>query len=183
MLWCAVAMLLVPFRWLLAWYLAVAVHELGHIVCVWMLHIPIYEIKVETSGAQILTAPMTPKQMALSALAGPAAAAATLLLGRVCPELSFCALLQTVYNLLPCYPMDGGRVLWAICCWLFNRETADKILSHNKSILVLTILLGAVAAMWRVRGAYLAVVLLLLGLFSSKIFLANRNGNEYNRHI
>ena len=54
---------------------------------------------------------MEPVQEALSALAGPAGSFLMLLLCRVFPEAALWGTVQGLFNLLPVYPLDGGRVL------------------------------------------------------------------------
>ena len=56
---------------------------------------------------------MEPLQELFCALAGPAAGAAVILLWRIFPEAAAAAAVQTAFNLLPVYPLDGGRAVQA----------------------------------------------------------------------
>ena len=68
------------------------------------------------------TSPMTPGREALCALAGPLGSFLLLLLARHFPEAAVCGIVQGGYNLIPIYPLDGGRILRCllpekICRW------------------------------------------------------------------
>lgn len=57
---------------------------------------------------------------ALCALAGPVGSFSVVLLAEYFPEAALFGLVQGLYNLLPVYPLDGGRILrcllpWEIC--------------------------------------------------------------------
>lgn len=112
-------LLLVPVRWILGAALAAAVHELGHMAAIWASGGRVWAVEIGALGARIETEPMEPKTELCCALAGPAAGTLVCLFWRWAPEAAVMALVQTVYNLLPVYPMDGGRALRAvrnICC-------------------------------------------------------------------
>ncbi len=119
LIFAALALLLLPLRWILAFCLASSVHELFHILVICLLRIPIYRIRIGPSGAVLSTASMEPWQELLSAAAGPLGSFLLLFFLSRFPELALCGLLQGLYNLLPLYPADGGRILrctLALCC-------------------------------------------------------------------
>ena len=45
----------------------------------------------------------------ICALAGPAGGLILLIFARWIPRIAICAAVQALYNLLPVYPLDGGR--------------------------------------------------------------------------
>ena len=110
------AVLLLPLRVLLGIVLAATVHELGHLTAMYFLGVPVLGIVFRPSGARIEAGPMEPGTEILCALAGPVAGAVTIFAWKWFPELAVAGLVQTVFNLIPVYPLDGGRVARNICC-------------------------------------------------------------------
>ena len=112
----AMAVLLFPIRFLAGVILAAAVHELGHLAAIRVTGGRVLGMEFHAGGVRILTGPMEPRTEIICALAGPAVGALTILMWRVFPELAAAGLVQTLFNLLPAYPLDGGRILRNICC-------------------------------------------------------------------
>ena len=108
--------LLFPVRFLVGVLLAAVIHELGHLTAIRLTGGRVRGIWLHAGGARIKTAPMEPGQAILCALAGPGAGALTMLAWRWFPELAVAGLVQTIFNLIPIYPLDGGRVVRNICC-------------------------------------------------------------------
>ena len=108
--------LLLPLRVLLGIVLAAAVHELGHLAAMYSLGVPVLGFVLRPDGARIETGPMEPRAEVICALAGPVAGALTIFAWKWFPELAVAGLVQTVFNLSPIYPLDGGRVERNICC-------------------------------------------------------------------
>ena len=109
-------MLLFPLRFLVGVLLAAVIHELGHLMAIRLTGGRVRGILLHAGGARIETDPMEPRQAVLCALAGPGAGALTVLAWRWFPELALAGLVQTVFNLIPIYPLDGGQVARNICC-------------------------------------------------------------------
>ena len=111
--WLVLAMmvLLFPLRFLTGVLVAAMIHECGHLLAIRLTGGRVLSVRLHGGGARIETAPMTPGQEALCALAGPGFGALTILAWRVFPELALAGLFQTAFNLLPVYPLDGGRAL------------------------------------------------------------------------
>lgn len=115
----ALCLLTVPFRWVVGATTAAVIHELGHLLALWLFDVPVQGMEIDIGGAVIQTGVLTPGEELCCALAGPAAGALLCFFWRWFPEAAMCAAMQTAFNLLPFYPMDGGRVLAAvrnICC-------------------------------------------------------------------
>ena len=112
----ALMLLLFPLGLVAGIVLAALIHECGHLIAVRLTGGSVLTIRLHAGGARIETAPMPPGKAAVCALAGPAAGALTIFVWRFFPELALAGLVQTVFNLLPIYPLDGGRVVRNICC-------------------------------------------------------------------
>ena len=108
--------LMFPVRFLVGILMAALLHECGHLLAIRLTGGRVLAIRLHGSGARIETAPMEPGREALCALAGPGLGAVTILAWRVFPELALAGLVQTAFNLLPIYPLDGGRAVRNICC-------------------------------------------------------------------
>lgn len=110
----ALMLLLLPLKWVLAVILAATVHELCHIAAIIALGGRIYSLHLGFGGIRMETDPLPPGREAAAALAGPLGSAALLLLARWLPRTAVCGGVHCVYNLLPLFPLDGGRALHSI---------------------------------------------------------------------
>ena len=109
----AVSVLTVPLGWAISWIAAATVHELGHITAIRLLGCPIEAISVGWHGARIVTGNLDNKEW-ICALAGPLCGLLPILFARCFPAFALCGFVQTAFNLLPVYPMDGGRALFCL---------------------------------------------------------------------
>ena len=104
-------LLLLPFPWVIAMLLAAAVHELGHCIALFFLKEPVLGITIGPFGAGIETFSLDRKAEMISALAGPGLGLMLCFFWKWIPKAALFALIQSIFNLLPIWPMDGGRVL------------------------------------------------------------------------
>ena len=107
----AACILILPLRWIVAAVIAGAIHELWHIAVLQLCRVKIFSLVVSPQGAKIETEPMHPVQELICAAAGPLGSFSLLLFAGWMPLLSLLGLLQGLFNLIPVYPMDGGRIL------------------------------------------------------------------------
>lgn len=131
LLW-AFMVLVLPLRWLFSAAMAVLVHELCHWLALKALRVEILGVVVRGGGIQMETEPMTSGKELICALAGPAGGLVLLLFIRWIPRIAVIALVQSAFNLLPMYPLDGGRALRCISQMLFRQKTADRICRGTK---------------------------------------------------
>ena len=158
----AVALLIFPPNWVFAWLAAAAFHELCHCLALWLCGATIYSFRICLTGAVIDTESMTSRQEFLSALAGPLGGLSLLILLRLVPQLAICALLQTLYNMLPIYPLDGGRAL--LCCVksIFGGDRALTIYRYVKGATIAVLLLCAAVATFVLKAGFLPLGVVLL---------------------
>ena len=161
-------------------FAAAAVHELGHLLCLRLCRVPVLRLRLSAAGAELETGPMPPRQALLCAAAGPGAnllAGAALL--RCAPRFSLLCWMLAGFNLLPVWPLDGGRMLAA----LLPRQAE----SVGMAVLALLLLGGGALAAWLHLGLWpLLPPALLLGKIAAgrrreQKLIANRASRPYNR--
>lgn len=122
----ALALLTVPLNWLLASLVAAGVHELCHYTALRLLGGGSRGFFIRPGGAVLSVTGLTPGRELLCALAGPLGGVLLLILYRHFPRVAICAGLQSAFNLLPIYPLDGGRACHCLLCLLIGEEAAGK---------------------------------------------------------
>ena len=161
----AAAILLLPLELLLSAILAASFHELCHWVALLLCDARIHRFQIGIGGAVIEATPLPPLQEFFCAMAGPVGSFLCLLLIRPFPLFALCGFLQGIYNLLPVYPMDGGRML--LCgLLLINPGRAEKISSTVAAILCVALLGGCIVLYFKTRRVFYPV---LGGCFLSSI--------------
>lgn len=161
--WSAVCVLVIPINWFLSWLLAVSLHELSHYLTLRLFKVQIYSITIGLSGAEIETEPMPVYKEIISALSGPLGGFCALLFARNIPLAAICAFLQSLYNLIPIYPLDGGRVLRCCLISILGNELGCRL--HNRlevGIVGIIFVLSVIISYIIKFPALIAVALILL---------------------
>jgi Zn-dependent protease/CBS domain-containing protein len=161
---------------------SVLLHELGHSLVARKQGVPVKDITLYIFGgvAQISQEPRSPKEEVLMALAGPAVSlglGALLVVvwlvlgplsqpvGAVAMYVGFSNLFLGAFNLIPGFPLDGGRVLRAVL-WgarddlMWATRWASRV---GQVVSYLFILVGIGQAMLGMWGSGLSLV--LVGMF------------------
>ena len=163
---------------------SVVLHELGHALVARRYGFTVRSIVLFAIGGvtEIDAEHVTPAQELLIAVAGPAVSLLLALLGALVwwyspsAALSLLALhlsltngLMAVFNLLPGYPMDGGRVIHATLWFLTDQELpAARIASHVGRACGWLLVMLAVAYAVFVGDQIGAVWIGLVGYFLSR---------------
>lgn len=161
----AILIVIMPIKLVLAWLVAAGLHELCHYIPLRIFRIHVVRLTLGHNGAVMHTEGMLPWQELVSTLCGPAAGVVLLLLSRWFPLLAACGLIQSIYNMLPFYPLDGGRAIRLLMDIAHVPLKYRKVFSRIKKI---TVILMVCAVVYICRHTVLllyAIILLIIKLF------------------
>lgn len=177
-------LLVSPFTWIagvgvsLLFFASVLAHEFGHSIVAIRTGLPVRSITLFLFGgvARIVKEPDRPLQEFWIAIAGPAVSVLLggifLLISELLPVnsplsqiafiLGFVNIVLAIFNMIPGFPMDGGRVLRAII-WALSGKLllATKIASWvGRGVAVLFIALGVGMALFNdnLGGLWIALI-------------------------
>ena len=156
-LW-AFLLLILPLHLLMAAMGAALFHELCHGLAIYATGGKITRLTVGAGGMVMETTPMPPGKELLCALAGPAGSFLLASLYWKMPMVAVCGMVQGCFNILPLYPLDGGRALRCLLEWLMPVQ-AERI---RKLVEILTLVLLFVLAIRVGNGAILAWGMLVM---------------------
>ena len=121
----AVMILILPLDWIIPAMSAAFIHELCHYLAILLCAGQTKQLQVYTFAARMELPVMGRGKELLCALAGPMGGFLLYLLNPWLPRLAVCALIQSLYNLLPIYPLDGGRALRCLLQMLLSPAAAQ----------------------------------------------------------
>lgn len=182
----------IQISWTIAFILSVfacvTLHEFGHALAARRFGIKTRHISLLLIGgvAQLESMPENPKQELIVALAGPIVNVFIVLLlipfvykgnfdaeglysitsGNFLINLLTVNIVLAVFNMIPAFPMDGGRVLRALLSFIFSRAKATNIAARLGQLLAIG---------FAILGLYFNPFLVLIGIF---IFFGAQSENS-----
>ncbi len=176
---------------------SVALHELGHCVVARAKGGYIHEIVLYPFGgaAKISNIPARPMDEIMVALAGPAVSLILALLFRQIELLQFLGFLNGMlffFNVLPVFPMDGGRVLRAALTIKKGRLEATRIAAKvGKYFCGLFVLVGLFGLRFRILGligpfepnfmlAFIGIYIYRAGQMEYRMVMMEHQANPFN---
>ena len=156
--------------------IAVLVHELGHYITLRLCGGRVECVKLWLGGVSMVIGELGYTAEAVTALAGPAAsmllAVAAAMFGRVFSyapayQLSGLSLLFALFNMLPVFPLDGGRVLFAVTARLFGLIPAERLRLICAVVLTATAVAAGLTVLLRSGSPTLFIAAVALAVCAS----------------
>ena len=153
--------------------LGTIVHELGHLLTMVILRVSVYGVSLTIAGAQIRSGPMSNAKEALCALAGPFS---NMVLGafvlHTMSQLAIVNFCLAAVNLLPLYPLDGGRILLCVLRTYLTEKRLGQVMQIVNTVVCVLLM---ISACW-------AAIYLQAGLWPifTALALLWRAGNQEN---
>ena len=167
----AVAVLMLPLWFVVSLIIAATFHEFCHYFALIVADVKVFRITIGPIGASMETESMDPGRELLCAMAGPLGSLVLVPFYRWVPGIAFCGLIQGFFNLIPIYPMDGGRVLKCLL-ELLRIPQRDEICNTVEWMTVFWILILGFWGKWHWDlgwGGAIVGVILFLRLIRRKI--------------
>ena len=168
----ALSLLIIPFWWIFSWVGATVFHELFHILALKLSGCNIISVQIGLNGTIIETDFPDKRKEIFSALSGPLGSFLLILTAKWCPRLAICGLFQCAYNLIPIYPMDGGRAVRGILEKMFSVETSERIERSLENCVLGLILFLGLYAFFRLKLGLVPI------LFAIILIIKNKRGKS-----
>lgn len=143
--------------WMLLQLLAAALlHEAAHCLFLTVYKVPIQSFHLTAFGLEI-TAPLLhlsyPQEL-LTLAAGPAVNFFCSLISAALQHYFFAgiSLMLCLFNLLPIVPLDGGRILECLLCWLWDPVKGDRLCRYISGSCAMLFFLFTGIVVWRSHG-------------------------------
>lgn len=171
----ALLLLILPFPWLISALTAACFHEICHYAAVRYTGGKVLDIEFSCRGIIMETTELSVFQELFCALAGPVGSILLFCSYPAMPRIAICAGIQALFNLLPIYPQDGGRIFRCIITLIVPRY-ASAICFWTEYALIIGILLIFPYLLFhnKVEAWTVFVLSILLSRVFAEKFLAKR---------
>lgn len=163
----AFCVVLLPLKWMIAWLLAVALHEMGHVIACLLCGGRIQSVHIGVSGAKIEAVGLSYGKQLVASLAGPITGLFTVAFCKWIPMTAMLSTIHSAYNLFPLAGLDGYNALNYSVCLLGNPKRAYNF-CRIADIISRIILVGIGTYVSFRLGWTLGIVLCVLLLVSLK---------------
>ena len=176
-------LLVLPLQWVMAMIIASLFHEMCHYIAVRACGGEVYGVHVGLGGISMRVNEAKGWRETLCALAGPAGGFLLLIFVRWIPRIAVCASIQSLFNLLPVYPLDGGRALRSILAGRIKEVRAERIVEIVGSMVLVGVgaigVVGSILLRVGVLPLVISLLIVIRGIYEK--YLANRGHIRYNR--
>lgn len=156
----AFLLLFVPIKWIISWIIAAIIHELFHYIAVLIFRHRVYKITINMLGVIMQTEPLPSSHELICALSGPVGGILLIIFVRWIPFVALCACIQSIYNLIPIYPLDGGRAVKCILTLIFSEHVAERIISWIEKILLCIILVLTLHSVFHYNLGFIPILVI-----------------------
>ena len=165
---------LIPFRWLLAWLIAILLHEFFHYLTVIILGGNISQISIDIRGIRMDANQLSDKKRIVAILSGPVCGYLPVFLGGYFPELAICCCVLSIYNLLPLTGLDGGNIL---CVFIKNQ----RIINWIEGVILTVLFLSGIFCTFFLQLGMIPMIIGTVLFFRGKKSLAKNAYARYNK--
>ena len=170
------------------------IHELSHLICGVVLGfkpntfkiMPLgfsieFETNVQDYNKKIIKSNILAVKKILIALAGPLTNLFIVIIGtifKIDTNIIYANFLILIFNLLPLYPLDGGRILISILKIFYGNKKANKYTNTIRNIFIILLTISCSIVILFVNNI---AIIAILGLLWCMTIKENLRYNTYNK--